>query len=132
MSEGKNQVTLGELRDALARATPTAEVRLDVLGLYAHGLHSWRGSYDEPAIGWSVERFDRQGRPIDVTAGALCLQIDEALGGKVFHGYKGGEYRYRRSSPVNIDNWGEYTCTRLVNVTVEETRVVLHVHTEQA
>lgn len=126
------QVTLGELRDALARAPSTAEVRYDVLNLYWHGFHSWRGSYDEPAIGWSGERYDARGKDYDVTAGALLALVDEALSGKEFTGYKGGEYRYHRASPVNVDNWGDYTCTQLVNVTVEETRVVLHIQTVQA
>ena len=126
------QVTLGELRDALARAIPSADVRYDVLGLFWHGLHSWRGSYDEPAIGWTEDSFGRGGVAYDVTAGALLAEIDAALAGAVFHGWKGGAYTYRRSSPVNVDNPGSYTCTQLVGVTVEETRVVLHLSTVQA
>lgn len=113
-------MTLGELRDALATARPEAEVQYNMLGLRWDGcLRSWRGIYAEPAIGWQSDRDRwRDGKPVSITVADMLREIDDALGGREFAGYKGGTYRYGRSSPVHVDNRGDYTSTNLVGVVV--------------
>jgi len=68
------------------------------------GPFSWRGSYDECA-------FSIAEKPC--TPKEILGKIQEALTG-TFYGYKGGEYRFYESTPVNFEDstrsWsdGEY------------------------
>lgn len=94
-------MNLGEVRDALAKAEPGARVVFWPFSLLFWGkIDSWRGSYDEPAVGYSFETM---------TAAEALKDVDKVLGGKAFEGYKGGTYSYRRSSELHVDNWSEYT-----------------------
>lgn len=116
------QVTLGELRDALASASPDAQVRFDQFGLLCRGLDSWRGVYALPAVGW-CHRSAGHERP---TVAGLLARVDRALAGQVFVGWKGGNYTYGHPSPIWVDNPGEVSDTALVGVTVGESDVTLH------
>jgi hypothetical protein len=61
---------------------------------------SWRGSYDEVAFKIVDE---------EMTKAAIMKNIKKAYT-KVFHGYKGGEYRYGSHTPVNFEeDYGSYT-----------------------
>lgn len=112
----RQPITLGALRDAIARANPAAEVRYDQFGLVWGGaLESWRGDYSQPALNW--RRYDE--RPDHWRAGDMLKLIDEAIGGARFTGYKGGEYTFRRSSRIHVDRYGESTGTALVGVRIE-------------
>lgn len=112
-------MNLGTLRDTLVLVPRDAPICFDTFGLrWSGSLHSWRGIYAEPAIGWT----DGSARHL---AAALIARIDSALAGEVFTGWKGGEYTYDRESPVWVDNAGEWTSTALVGVTVEHGYVYL-------
>lgn len=108
-------MTLGELREVIARAHPDDDVIFDQFGLVWNGvLDSWRGVYAMPAIGWRhpLDLVDAQPN----AARDLLQVIDQALAGERFTGYKGGEYTFDRDSPVHVDRYGESTGTALVGV----------------
>lgn len=104
-------MTLGALRDALAAFKRDARVRFAAFCLVPTRLDSWRGIYAEPALGWK----DGDVNPAP-TVGALLDDIDRALAGREFTGWKGGEYSYHRGSPVWIANSGDSGQTALVAV----------------
>ena len=72
------------------------------------GLTSWRGVYSDLAVDFgelptaAIERGVRYR-----TVSEFRDELEEALAGKVFHGYKGGDYRMRPSTPVWASPWGE-------------------------
>ncbi|MGX5067687.1 hypothetical protein ACWKYH_06835 [Enterobacter sp. UPMP2076] len=62
---------------------------------------SWRGSYDEPCIFVELE----EGRLSD-----FMPFLDELVSGKVFWGYKGGQYKYCELNEINIEgHHGSYS-----------------------
>ena len=80
-------------------------MRIFPLGVWWDSLGSWRGVYAEPTIEW-VEDYDGAKPP---TVERVRAEIAEALGGKVFHGYKGGEFLFTRGDDLHVDNYGNYT-----------------------
>lgn len=107
-----DQMTLGQLRDALRALPPTAHVQYDRFGLYWRGLDSWRGSYAQPALGWCETPAPDGGS----TVAALIAEVDRALSGCSYGGWKGGEFSFDADSPVWIDKPGTTSKTYLVAV----------------
>jgi len=62
------------------------------------GVDSWRGSYNELAIGYDTKGKEK------VKTFLECLK--EAIG-KEFTGYKGGEFLMGKITPVWVANYGE-------------------------
>jgi hypothetical protein len=89
---------LGNLIDTLELFAPDVEIVLDD-GTVPIGLCSWRGSYGELSID------SRTGR--DARTVAEMLRESRAADGGAFTGYKGGEYKMDRETPVWADPWGE-------------------------
>jgi len=111
-------MTLGALRDALARCHPDADLCVKPLrGLYYAGIASWRGIYAEPAIGYSTEGYADNECAVRRTVAYAIADIDATLAGRVHHGWKGGEFRYRRGETAHVDNPGQ--CGDAVVVDVE-------------
>ena len=109
--------TLWSLRDQLRRCPPKGRVRIEPLGQWWNGLTSWRGIYAEPSITFVPTPYDAHGRKPTTTAEALAEIEEAASGTRTFYGWKGGEYTYSLSSPVHVDNRGEYTpSNRIVRV----------------
>ena len=108
----KDQMTLGALREALRAFSPAAHVRYDRFDLYWCDLDSWRGSYAQPALGWRETPAPNGGS----TVAALIEEVDKALSGCVYGGWKGGEFTFHADSPVWIDNSGTSSRTYLVGM----------------
>lgn len=103
-------MTLGQLDAFLKTVSPTMFVRYELFGLFWQGFHSWRGRYAEPAIGWApwgASTYDF------CTVASMRKEVQEALNGQEYHGWKGGEYSYDASSPIWVDNPGDCTGTYL-------------------
>ena len=107
---------LGEIIDALARATPEHSVVFDFGGFEPTGIDSYRGYYSDLAIS-----YDESG---GMNAGALLAELRDA-DGNVFEGYKGGEYRMDGSTPVWVANHGRSHGVAVVGVDLQSWRVVL-------
>ena len=101
-------ITLGDLIDALAKRPPEDEVVFDFCGLHPTDVDSYRGYYDHLAIGYSTEY-----KPVKVAA--LLAEL-RAADGKVFTGYKGGDFRMDRDTPMWVANYGESGSTAVVGV----------------
>lgn len=112
-------LTIGEVIAALESASPDAPVRFDFCGLMPSTVDSWRGIYAEAALGFSVFGAD-------ATAAQLLKNLREAIDGREFIGWKGGEYRYTSGTPLHVDNPGECTYTVIDRVEVGGWCVVLH------
>lgn len=85
------QYTLGMLIDVLAARAPDQHVWFDFGQLVPTDVDSYRGYYDHLAIGFAEDMAP--------TVGAFLPKLRDAVGAK-FHGYKGGEYRMTRDTPL--------------------------------
>ena len=92
--------TIGQVIAWLEPVKPDVSVMLDFGGLVPSGLHSWRGNYADLAIGFSIDG--------EVTAGMLLALLRSGIG-KVFTGWKGGDYLMDADTPLYIDNEGRYS-----------------------
>lgn len=120
-------MTIGEVIDALKTANPEAHVRFDFGGIVPTTVDSWRGIYSEAALGFGGGEYGTKG----VAAAVLLRRLEAAIAPDAeFCGWKGGEYRYNRDTPLHIDNRGCYTNTELTRVAVDDWVVTLH--TERA
>jgi 2-keto-4-pentenoate hydratase len=91
-------------------------VFFDFGGLVPHYFDSYRGYYDHMAITFTGESA--------AEVRQLVAKL-KAADGEVFSGYKGGDYRMNRSSPVWVANHGECDGTAIVGLLVESHRVTI-------
>jgi len=94
-----------------------AEVVLDFCGLPVIDIGSWRGAYEELAIGFNCE-----GDGIDVSA---FLAVLVATDGKTLTGYKGGDFLMTKDTPVWVDNYGKCNHEAVIDVVDDEFQVVV-------
>ena len=108
--EASPQLSLGELIEQLEglRKLDEAGIRFDFGYVYPTGFHSYRGFYEELAIGWRLESKNRKAKDF----------LDEARTavGAEFHGYKGGDYVMSRDTPVWVANTSDAPSTIVVGV----------------
>jgi hypothetical protein len=106
-------LTLGALIDALASvSTPDGyRVRYEFCGCVPDGLHSYRGYYEDLAIGFSDEKSAPKH---DEVLTMLCETV-----GEVFMGYKGGKYRMSRESTLWVANYGNTSGTHIKAVRLD-------------
>jgi hypothetical protein len=90
------QLNLGELIAALQRLDQCDEVRIDFAADHPGDLDSYRGYYEDLAIGYSHE---------ECTVGGLLQRLKNAVG-EVFEGYKGGEYQMNKNTAVWVADYG--------------------------
>ena len=115
-------MTIGDVISALEKASGEAVVRFDFGGTYPTTVDSWRGAYDEAAIGFSSDRY----ADTSVTVEEVLAELHSAIDGREYGGWKGGSYRYTRDTPLHVDNRGCYSQTDIDRVQVEEWQVVIH------
>ena len=84
------------------------EVRFDFGYFKPTNLDSWRGSYDELALGYSETEKD-------IKVSELIKTLKEAIG-KTFTGYKGGDFVMGKNTPVWVSNYGESPSTGIIGV----------------
>lgn len=108
------QMTLGELRSALAECPPSGRVIFAFGRSNVVGLDSYRGYYCECAVefGGPYAAHDKH-----MTVERLTELVDAALGGDVFHGYKGGEYKFNSDTPLWASQYGRGFDACIVAVT---------------
>lgn len=121
-------MTIGEVIDALATAKPDVRVVFDFGGVVPTRVASWRGIYAEAALGFEGGDYSANANP---TAGTLLANLRESIDGRTFDGWKGGDYRFDRDTPLHIDNRGCYTNTELTRIDVGEFEVMLHTAHEE-
>lgn len=123
-----DQLTLGELiikLESIAARVKDEDVDdprvvFDFEYLYPTGFDSWRGIYAELTLEFAQET--REGHP---------MKLSEFLGmcretiGKVFCGYKGGDFTMGKTTPIWVANYGNSGNTALVDVVDGGWRVIL-------
>ena len=114
-----NQLTLGEILLKLETAVEAqkirieegrkeAHVRFDFEYLHPTYLDSWRGSYNEIAIG-----FSEKGE--GPTLSSFYSMINAAIG-QEYTGWKGGEYTMNKHTPVWVANQGHSGNTAVLDI----------------
>jgi hypothetical protein len=94
------QKTLGELIDLLKQRDPDEKVRYDFGHFCPTTLDSYRGYYDDLALGIDDLAWDEY-----PTARGLVAELESAIG-KTFTGWKGGDYVMDRETPMWAANPG--------------------------
>lgn len=108
------QLTLGELEARLEPVNKSLPVFFDS-GESPGEFMSYRGYYRYVAVAPTDE---------PCTAGEFLERFSFAIGG-TFTGYKGGEYRMTRHTPVWVSRYGEASGVGIVGVAVLPDKVIL-------
>ncbi len=101
---------LGSLIEAIKQQPGDSPVSFDFCYLVPAGIASYRGYYEHLALGWTDGG--------SMSANDMRQLLAEA-DGKVYEGWKGGNYRMSRYTPVWVDNRGEYSSTAIVAVEID-------------
>lgn len=111
MRISSKQMTIGELVNTLKRKDQDASVRLDwIYTVPKGGVHSYRGYYEDLAIGYGEMDFKTDPKVSDVVK-----WLEDAIG-KDFFGYKGGEYTMELETVVWVANSSESGGIAIVDV----------------
>ena len=102
-------ITLGRLIKLLELEPQENDVRYDFARFTTNGVNSYRGYYDQLAIGFT----DDADRPVKVSE--LLKELESAVGG-TFAGYKGGEYKMDKNTPVWCANYGDCHDTAITGI----------------
>ena len=120
MRVSSKQMTIGELISALKRKDQDASIRFDwIYTIPSGGVHSYRGYYEDLAIGYGKANYKDDPKVADVVR-----WLGDALG-KTFQGYKGGEYTMSENTAVWVADYGETGGVGIVDVIEHEGDVVL-------
>lgn len=115
------QLTLGEIISKLEaipeREDDEATVCFDFEYLRPTSLDSWRGSYNELALGFSDDGQEPK-------LSDFIKHLKDAVG-KEYEGYKGGEYTMSRHTPVWVANHGNAGSTSIVDILNNGYEVIL-------
>ena len=125
--------SLGEFIEDLVLIHRAAEQPADVCVWFDFGnlrpveIDSWRGSYDQLAIGYGegfTQTFgaERSDTPVDILISRLLLAAD----GETFHGYKGGHYPMHKGTQLWVANYGCSGSTYPYKLTADGNFVTIH------
>lgn len=104
----KDQLNLKDLLYHLGKCDPSKPVYYDFGRLFPTDFDSYRGYYEQLALGVSNGAHQH-------TAGTLFKAAKQCMG-KIFTGYKGGDYLMTATTPIWVDNVGDCTGTYLYGV----------------
>lgn len=117
----EHQMTLGDLIGKLRECKQDAPVYFDFGYFAPDGIDSYRGYYDQLALGYK-EYFWHETKP---TAASLLAECEAAVG-RVFTGYKGGEFIMDERTRVWVSRWGECAHTAVADITSNPYTVIIH------
>lgn len=106
---------LGDLINAFESVQPGARVEFDFGGFEPTDIDSYRGYYSDLALSFGE---------VGLSAGDLLAKL-RASDGATFKGYKGGEFRMDRTTPVWVANHGKSHGVAVVGIEVQSWRVVI-------
>ena len=95
-------LTLGGLINELKRFPSDSKIVYDFCDFYPSGLASYRGYYEDLALGFSRDYDDKEAP----TVKEILNVLEQAIG-KEFYGYKGGNYKAGKNSALWVSLWGE-------------------------
>lgn len=118
----ESQLSLGEIIEKIEKAGLTKgnggpkSVMFDFGTAIPTTLASWRGSYSELALGYSLTGYDNDQKHFnDITAEALLRELRSGIN-KTFEGWKGGDFTMYEDTPVWVSNPGNGSHTAIVDV----------------
>lgn len=115
----KGQMKLGAFIAALeAVDDKTISVQFDFGGFVPDSIMSYRGYYDHLSFDWVV-------RGNDHSVARVLVEAKSAMG-KVFTGYKGGDYTMHENTPLWVAQYGDCTSTAIVGVADHNYAVVIN------
>lgn len=121
-----DQWMLGQLIDSLEGGPPGNACRFDFCSTVPGTLGSYRGYYEDLALGWKKQN----GYP-EPTVKDVLATLRSSLG-QTFHGYKGGEYVCSPGRWLWVANHSETGDTVVVGVRHEYQTWILTANTETA
>lgn len=92
-------------------------VSFDFCRLYPTRFDSFRGIYSQLALGYDFE---------ERMPAKKFLQNLKFADGNVFEGWKGGEFKMDRNTPVWVANQGESSDTAIIDVFEDTVEIILH------
>lgn len=107
----KDHMTLGGLIDALRHLEPDQIVFFDFAALVPTTIQSYRGYYEDLAIGFADGNHG--------TVGEFLTRLRDCVG-ITFEGYKGGNYPAKLDTVLWAANWGRTGGTAIVGVRTHE------------
>ena len=118
-----HQITLGELIKQLENTelmydkNECKSVYFDFGSAIPTDLDSWRGSYDELALGYELTGYDRKNDAhfIECKADKLLEELKSAIG-KTFTGWKGGDFIMDENTPIWVANSGNSGNTGVIGI----------------
>lgn len=116
-------MTIGEVLLRLRKFDGDKNVWFEFCRVAPAKVGSWRGIYAEPALGWDEEA--------SITVKELIAELEEAVSGKVYEGYKGGDFSYTLGNQLHVDNYGQYTCTEIVGLECDQSEVTIYTKREE-
>lgn len=113
-------MTIGQVLDSLGKAAkPDLPVYFAFGDCIPTTVGSWRGVYAEAALGFTLHRPPP-------TVAQLRRELETAIDGRTFTGYKGGEYRYTRDTVLHVDNCGICSHTEIDRIELDDYLVRVH------
>ena len=107
--------SLGRFIEALKKLPPEAELRYDFGYCYPTGFHSYRGDYSELALGFDASGHGFTNSNDFPTVAEILKKAEDALGSE-FTGWKGGDFTMYDTTPLWMDNYGDWSSTAIVGI----------------
>lgn len=119
------QLTLGKLINALERAPQDTPVVFDFCHFAPSNFSCYRGYYDQLALSYAPAHI------LNHPTVAILLESAKKADGESYTGWKGGEYRMNRSTPIWVaEDYGDYSQTAIIDTREENGYFVLETNFE--
>lgn len=120
----REQLTLGEFISRLEGVqNKEVPVYMDFEYLAPTRFASWRGSYDELALGFCLDGYNESDKPIKSVA-ELLAHTRECVG-EVFEGWKGGAFKMDATTPLWVANTGNSGHEMITGIEYNEYQCVI-------
>lgn len=120
----KSNLTLGQFIEFLVSCDGDWRVYFEFGGMIPTNFNSYRGFYDQLALGFKSQSYGEA-----PTVSSLLSEARSCVG-KVFTGYKGGNYTMDLHTELWVDNPGSSTSTMLVGITSDRDLCQTYLQTE--
>lgn len=105
----RDNYNLGDLIEDLSKYPENACVEIKPFNLYPTGFCSYRGYYSDLSIDYTLDEYS------GLSCGQLLEKAKECVG-KVFEGYKGGDFKMTKHSVIWLANYSTTTDAILTGV----------------
>ena len=127
-----HQITVGELIKQLENTelmydeNEYKSVYFDFGSAIPTNIDSWRGSYDELALGYELTGYDSKENAhfSDCKADKLLEELKSAIG-KTYTGWKGGDFIMSENTPIWVANSGNSGNTGIIGVLDEDWCIII-------